>query len=118
MTKRITTMSLCAVIFILLFACGGRNKSLVGFYKLTSVIVEGYGEVSDMIENEGGQCYFTFNADGTCYMDFDGDRLEGTWDKKYIYGVGDEGSSYTYENGQITIIIDEYNSMVLTRLSD
>lgn len=120
MTKRITTMSLCAIIFTLLFACGGRNsKSLSGYYKVTSLIVEGYGDVSDIIKNEGRTGYFTFYADGTYDIEFDGERHEGKWDKKYIYGLnGDEKSAYTYDNGQVTIIIDEYNSMGLTRLSD
>lgn len=81
------------------------KDSIVGYYKITELVVEGEAMGSDMLAAIGMDgCYILFNEDGTGRIRFDNES-EFTYDDKNLTVDGD-AQPYTFEDGKVTIELE------------
>lgn len=133
MLKRIETLIkyvIITVLPVLLIACanpnaaGGKTKSIVGTYELTSFISEQENDpnaVSDedlqKMKDLGYTCSLEVNEDGTAVMDVFGDKSEFKWDDAHFTLVDGSPADYIATDKTITIMQSGSNyRMVFTRV--
>ena len=95
------------------------DDSIVGYYRMTENISDGEAEDLEELEETYGLIYYmVLEEGGTGYTDLAGEKEAMQWDAESFFDEETEPTPYTYDDGVITVEMDEDNRMVFTRLTD